>query len=531
MQCYSDGMTLDEQIGQLVAVGFPGTTPSTEVIELVQRYHVGNIILFARNVENASQVQELTNGLQELARAAGQRYPLIISVDQENGMVQRLGNHVTLFPGNMALGAIASTKIAYEVARATGEELKALGINMNLAPVVDVNNNPGNPVIGTRSFGENPQSVALLADAVVRGYHEAGIITNLKHFPGHGDTSVDSHFALPVIPHDMRRLEEVELVPFKSGIVAGADSVMIAHLYLPKLMWEAMVPSSVSAEVMTDLLRIKMGFDGLIVTDCLEMKAVANTIGTEQAAVMAICAGADQVLISHRYNRQVGAIEAIRRALSDGRLTPEGVRESAERVLRLKARMLSWDGLPKEEQLAIVCSENHQKLRDQAYELSTTLVKNEQHLLPIQIEQQQNILVLIMHPQTYTPVAQIENADEALVEGIRQHHQNTDVEILSFQHRHIEEERVQQATASSAIIIIVTVNANLDMFQTEQVHNLMATGKPVIGIAAYNPYDLLVFPQLATYLVTYEYTECAFKTAVRLLFGEIAPRGNLPVSL
>jgi beta-N-acetylhexosaminidase len=343
MQRYTEGMTLEEQIGQLLVVGFDGTTPSAELIHLIQYYSVGSVILFTRNVKSTDQVQELTNSLQQLARAAGQRYPLIINIDQENGMVQRLGNHVTLFPGNMALGAIDSAKIAYEVARATGEELRALGINMNLAPVVDVNNNPANPVIGVRSFGENPQSVSLLANAMIQGYHEAGIITSLKHFPGHGDTSVDSHFALPIIPHDMQRLEEIELVPFKNAIAAGADSVMIAHLYLPKLMREVMLPSSVSPEIMTDLLRVKMGFDGLIITDCLEMKAVADTIGTEQAAVMAIRAGADLALISHHYNRQVGASEAIKAALRDGTLTPERVRQSAERVLGLKARMLLWD--------------------------------------------------------------------------------------------------------------------------------------------------------------------------------------------
>src|SRR5262249_9594927 len=151
---------------------------------------IGSIILFARNVKSARQVQELTNSLQQLAQAAGQRYPLIINIDQENGMVQRLGHHVTLFPGNMALGATHSTKISYDVARATGQELRALGINMNLAPVVDINSNPANPVIGVRSFGEDPQSVSLLAGVTVQGYHDAGIITNLKHFPGHGDTSV-----------------------------------------------------------------------------------------------------------------------------------------------------------------------------------------------------------------------------------------------------------------------------------------------------------------------------------------------------
>src|SRR5437868_6476316 len=204
-------MTLEEQIGQVLMVGFAGDTPSQEIIDLIQQYHIGNIILFSRNVRDAQQVRELTQHLQRSAKEAGQPYPLLIAIDQENGIVQRLGETVTVFPGNMALGAIGSEQIAYEVALATGRELKALGINMNLAPVVDVNNNPANPVIGVRSFGEDPQMVARLSVAMVKGYRAAGVITSLKHFPGHGDTAVDSHLALPIIPYALERLETVEL--------------------------------------------------------------------------------------------------------------------------------------------------------------------------------------------------------------------------------------------------------------------------------------------------------------------------------
>src|SRR5712691_1982813 len=174
MSNYTDAMTLEEQIGQTLMVGFPGTTASREVIELIQRYHVGNIILFSRNVRDAKQVRALTQHLQEAAREAGHAYPLLIAIDQENGIVQRLGEAATLFPGNMALGAIGSEEVAAEVALATGRELKALGINMNLAPVVDVNNNAANPVIGVRSFGEDPRQVVRLGNAMVRGYQAAG---------------------------------------------------------------------------------------------------------------------------------------------------------------------------------------------------------------------------------------------------------------------------------------------------------------------------------------------------------------------
>ncbi|HET9921588.1 MAG TPA: glycoside hydrolase family 3 N-terminal domain-containing protein, partial [Ktedonobacteraceae bacterium] len=232
-------MTLEEQIGQLFMVGFAGTEPSQGIIDMISRYRVGGIILFSRNVRDTRQVLELTRSLQDIAHTAGHRYPLLIAIDQENGMVQRLGRGATQFPGNMALGAVGSEQMVYDVALATGRELRALGLNMNLAPVVDVNNNPANPVIGVRSFGEDPHQVARLAAAAVRGYREAGVIATLKHFPGHGDTAVDSHLSLPTLPFSLQRLENVELVPFRAGIEAGAESVMSAHIAFPAITGQA----------------------------------------------------------------------------------------------------------------------------------------------------------------------------------------------------------------------------------------------------------------------------------------------------
>src|SRR3989440_1896901 len=371
-------MTLEEQIGQLLMVGFWGSTPSLEIIDLIQRYHVGNVILFSRNIHETQQVLELTQKLQEIAKKAGQRYPLLIAIDHENGIVQRLGDMVTIFPGNMALGAIGSEEIAYKVAMATGNELKALGINMNLAPVVDVNNNPANPIIGVRSFGENPSLVARLGAAMVKGYRAAGILSCLKHFPGHGDTAIDSHLALPTIPYTLERLEALELLPFRSGIEAGAESVMIAHVSFPALTQQNMLPATVSPAIVRGLLREKLSFNGVILSDCMEMKAISETYGTERSAVMALQAGIDLVLVSHHYTRQRGSIEAIQVALQAHELSPRAVQQAAERVLRLKASYLSRNDIPPSTTVpdCIGC-EAHLQLQDQAYELSTTLVRNE----------------------------------------------------------------------------------------------------------------------------------------------------------
>ncbi len=246
---------LERKIGQLFVVGFDGTTVNPKIKKLIHDYHVGSIILFSRNIGEPEEVLQLTSDLQKEAKKAGYEKPLLICLDQENGVVSRIHKGLTTFPGSMALGATDNPQYAYKIGLATGKELKALGINWNLAPVLDVNNNPDNPVIGVRSFSENAEKVAAFGEAMMKGLQDAGVMTSLKHFPGHGDTNVDSHLDLPVISHEMERLENIELVPFKACIEAGADSVMAAHVYFPAIEPEEDIPATLSKRVYVDLLR------------------------------------------------------------------------------------------------------------------------------------------------------------------------------------------------------------------------------------------------------------------------------------
>ncbi len=526
----SSTMTLEEQIGQVLAIGFFEPMPTQETIDLIQKYHVGNIILFKRNIQDARQVYELTQYLQRLAHEAGHRQPLLIMIDQENGMVRRFGQNTTIFPGNMALGAIGSEQTAYEVALATGRELKALGINMNLAPDVDVNNNPSNPVIGVRSFGEDPQLVARLGSAMVKGYHDAGIITTLKHFPGHGDTAVDSHLALPTIPYTLERLDSLELLPFKRAIEAGADAIMTAHIYLPLLMQGEMVPATISYEIVTQLLRERLSFQGMIISDCMEMRAVSTIVGVEQGTVKALQAGVDLVLISHHTALQQSSIDAIYTALRNGVLTTERVQNAAERVLQLKARTLSWKA-PLSDNFAIIGNEAHQRLRDSAYTRSTTLVRDTEKLLPLHLQAEQRLLLLFLQPTVFSGAVDIEFAGDALIEHVRQRHLHVDTLTITAQTIQADATKLQQAVDKAALVIVVTANANQDSYQIHIVQQLLHMSKPVIGIAAYNPYDLLAFPELGTYLVTYEYTQPAFAAVAHVLFGEVQAQGHLPVSI
>jgi beta-N-acetylhexosaminidase len=524
----SESLTLDEQIGQSLMVGFHGMTPSPEVLDLIQRHHVGSVLLFSRNIRDAGQVLELTTSLQAAARDAGHRYPLLIAIDQENGIVQRLGDAATIFPGNMALGATRSEELAFRVAQATGSELRALGINFNLAPVVDVNNNPANPVIGVRSFGEDAQLVARMGAAMVRGYRAAGVISCLKHFPGHGDTAVDSHLALPTIQHSLDRLDTVELVPFRSGMQAGAESVMIAHVVFPSLEQDSL-PATLSPAIVQDLLRQRLGFEGVILSDCLEMSAISETFGVEPASVMALQAGIDLVLVSHHYDLQRGSIEAIHEAVRTHRLSGEVLAQAAARVQRLKARSLSWDTLPAaREPSPIIGSQVHRQLQNEAYARSITLVRNAERLVPLQLKPEQRLIVLALPRHTATLVEDRYYHDDLLLNILRQYHPNTHIQDVPAG---LNAGQFAQAANAENTYITATVNAHLDEQQTGPVRALVQAGRRIIGLALRDPYDLQAFPQLRTYIACYEYTAPALQAAARVLFGKAQASGQLPVSL
>ena len=319
---------LDAACAGLFCVGFQGTSPSPEVLELVRRGVYG-VVLFARNVESAVQVAELTAALK---RAAGR--PLVVSVDQEGGRVARLrARHgFTELPPMRALGALGDEDLATEVGLLLGRELRAVGIDQDYAPVVDVDTNPANPVIGDRSLGRDPELVGRLGAAIARGLQAAGVAACAKHFPGHGDTSQDSHTHLPRLPHDLARLEAVELAPFRALARAGVASVMTAHVVFEALDRDR--PATLSPRVMR-LLRESCGFDGPAISDDLEMAAVAAHYPLEEAVPGAIAAGVDALLVCHRADVAHRAIDLARGAVEQGRVTRERLAEARRRVGRL----------------------------------------------------------------------------------------------------------------------------------------------------------------------------------------------------
>lgn len=517
--------SLEDQIGQLFMVGFHDTTPTPEILALIREEHVGGIVYFTRNLRDGAQARALAEALQTAARETGQTMPLLISVDQENGLVRRLGPDATILPGNMALGATDDPALVEAVAAASGRELLAAGINMNLAPDADVNNNSLNPVIGVRSFGADLARVAELTAAAVRGYQGAGVVATIKHFPGHGDTATDSHLTLPVVPFDRARLDAVELPPFRAGIAAGAECVMLAHVALPQVEPNPTLPGSLSPAVVR-LLREDLGFDGVIMTDCLEMQAVAGTVGIPAGAVLALQAGVDLVLISHTYSEQRAAIQAARAALARGELDPVALRRSLERLARIRSR-LPWDTAP----LPPEDLTEHAAIRDQAYARSVTLVSDPAQILPLDLAPEQRVLVVAQRSTALSQAVDLPYNHAGIVAAIQERHPATHgLDLPAHATQTAQADAIAVAQAADVIIAIL-VNASRDPAQATLVRGLLATGRPVIGIIAGEPYDAAAFPDLAASLATYEYSAPALEAAVRVLFGELPAQGTLPVPL
>lgn len=324
-----------DKIGQLFMVGFNGTTVSADLAAFIKEYKPGGVILFARNLESVEQIVTLTNDLQRCSPHS----PLLISIDQEGGRVSRLPKEFTIFPPCEVLGRCNSSELAYAAAATTAKELRAVGINMNMSPVLDVNSNPANPIIGNRAFSSMPGPVCELGAATAGGLQDHGVVACGKHFPGHGDTTADSHKELPIVTATRERLERTELPPFRHAVTKGVATMMTAHVLYPALDKER--PATLSPTIIGTLLRQELRYDGVVLTDDLEMHAIIDHYGIEEATVQSILAGCDMPLICEDRNREVAAISALDKAVADGTISVECLEQSLTRVARLKQRFLA----------------------------------------------------------------------------------------------------------------------------------------------------------------------------------------------
>ncbi|UUU22273.1 glycoside hydrolase family 3 protein [Streptomyces sp. DSM 40750] len=536
-------MTLEEKVGQLFVMrvyGHSATAPDQADIdanlqelgvrtaaELLARYRVGGIIYFAwaHNTRDPHQIAGLSNGIQRASLGLPRGLPVLISTDQEHGIVARVGRPATLLPGAMALGAGGSRTDAREAGRIGGAELRAIGIRQDYAPVADVNVNPANPVIGVRSFGADPKAVSGLVAAQVKGYQRAGVAATAKHFPGHGDTAVDSHYGFPVIEHTREQWTALDAPPFRAAISAGIDSIMTAHIMVPALD-PSVDPATLSRPILTGILRGELGYDGVVVTDSLGMQGVREKYGDDQVPVLALKAGVDQLLnppsIEVAWNAVLNAVRA-------GELTEARLDESILRILRLKAKLglferpyVSDAGVDR-----VVGIARHLDAADRIAERTTTLLVNDGSLLPLSRRTHKNVLVVGADPAspsgtTGPPTAVL--AAELAALGFT----TTRLSTGTAPAQAVIDQAVAAAQGKDAVVV-ATYNVTAGSAQRTLVTRLLATGVPVVAVAVRNPYDVAQLPEVKGYLASYSWTDVEVRAAARVLAGRVAPRGRLPV--
>lgn len=520
-------MNIEHSIGQKILLAFQGKELSPEIIAALQTYRPGGLTLFrSLNIENPAQVRQLTDSLQRLVLDLGLP-PLLIGADQEGGQLMAIGEGTTPLPGNMALGATGSDELARKAGAVLAQELRAMGVNVNYAPSCDVNINPHNPVIGTRSFGENPEAVARLASAMVEGIQSAGVAATAKHFPGHGDTSGDSHHGLPSVQHSLERLQQVEFPPFQAAIAAGVKLVMTAHLALPALDGPDAPPATLSRRILHGLLRENLGFSGVTITDALDMKAIRQGDALGEDAVRAAAAGADLLLLTSSPGDQRRVHQSLSQALQNGYLDRAMVTTSLERILSLK-RWLA--GTPQPD-LAVVGCAAHQAVATEIAERSITLVRDNAGLLPLGLKPEDRVAVLVPQPIDLTPADTSSYVTPGLATALRGYHPCVDEYIISYSPESHEIAGLLERLRNYNFIILGTLNACASPTQAEFVRQALKLGIPSVIVALRLPYDLTAFPEAQTYLCTYSILEPSMRALAKALFGKIQFEGRLPVSI
>lgn len=549
-------LTLDEKIGQLLVPSFRAVYTSSdsetydELAALVGEQRVGGLLVFGARTP---QPEVLLNpnysrsGLGDLLDAASMinrlqaaaPVPLLVAADFETGAGFRLEG-ATTFPPAMAFGAAGDPRLAFEAGRIAAVEARAMGVHVNFAPVVDVNNNPRNPVINIRSFGEDPARVGALASAYIEGLRAGGMLATVKHFPGHGDTDVDSHVGLPIIRHPRERLERIELVPFRAGFAAGADAVMTAHIELPALDPAPATPATFSRPIVEGLLRDELAFDGLVFTDSMRMRAVSELVPPDEAAARAVIAGHDIVLHSPD---DVAAIAGIRGAVASGDLTEERIDRSVRRILSAKARLglhqeraVSLDALP-----AVVGTRAHAAVAQQVSERALTLIKDDRSIVPLPAPRDASVLYLSVldYPagwgigspsRTFIPelearwpnVTAIELSDRtplSEIELVRETARRYDAVVAGvFVRTAAFSGRMDLAPALADLLVALAADSE-------------TVGQPFVAVLFGNPYSAAFLAELPAILLTYGFYDLAEASAARALAGEIPIRGRLPVSL
>lgn len=557
---------LDRVSGQIFMMGFDGTEVTPQIKRLIEVHHLGTILLTAKNLQSAQQATQLVLDLQTIAHSAGHPVPLAIALDQENGGVNSLFDETCIqqFPSQMGITATGSTEMAYEVAKATAEELRAVGINWIMGPCLDVLTNVKNQPLGVRSTSDDPEEVSKYGAAFLKGYRDAGIACCGKHFPSYGNLEfLGSSLDVPVITESLEQLSLSALIPFRYAIKEGIDAMMVGGCAMSSTGVNAM-HACLSDQVVEGLLRGKMGFDGVVISECLELEPLGRNIGVQGGTVMAVNAGCDQIIVCRSYTAQQEAFNGLRLGLENGLITEWRLRQSLRRILGLKASCTSWkqalapDGI----NMLSALHDPHTKLSKDAYQSSITIVRDKDRLLPLTkiLEPDGELLLLspLLKPLPASAASQnlaargdspdmLSNVSLSASETVfrefgRSLARQRNGRVLHAAYtanglRPLHENLVSRANA----IVVITADANRNLYQhglTKHVSMIckLSQGadqreKPLVVVSVSSPYDFAMESSIGTYICTYDFTETALQALANVLFGELVPAGALPGSL
>jgi beta-N-acetylhexosaminidase len=508
------GLTVEQKVGQLMMIGFGGKEMGPEIERLLKAYQVGAVALYSRNVSSPAQVRKL---IQDIRRVTSSGVQPFLAIDQEGGNVVRVRDRVAVLPGTMLLGATRDPVLAFLAGQAQAVDLRMLGFDMNLAPVLDTNHNPRNPVINVRAFSDRAPLVSEMGTAFVRGQQHGGLATVAKHFPGHGTTAHDSHFSLPRIQLDLDQMLATELTPFSRAIDSGLDAIMTAHVQMPAIDPDG-TPTSLSRAVITDLLRKRLHFNGLVLTDDLEMRAISESRGVGPAAVQAIQAGADMVMVIWTPRRKKEVYETLLAAVEKGSISVARLDTSVRRILRLKAKRGTLDRLEHKDDdpLAYLPNAYHQQVAKTIAIRGMTLVDNKRSLLPICTGER----VLIASPYRLFNTELTRFLPGATKLPLRL--------VSSRKHRERELARLVELAPKHRLVVIGMGNA----YQAWLVQQLLKRVKtPVVAVSFGSPYLIRYFPKISGYLCTFSYLPVALQAAAEALAGRQSITGRLPIRL
>jgi beta-N-acetylhexosaminidase len=512
-------------VDRTMMLAFEGTDVPDDVRSRLSRMPVPGFTLFPElNVVAVSQIRRLTSKLQSIG---GGSLPLLIAVDQEGGQLLGLGPDSTPFAGNMAIGATGDAALAERVGRAMGRELRAAGVNVNYAPVCDVATDPTNPSLGIRAFGDDPEVVGRLAAGTASGLQAEGVAATMKHFPGKGDARVDPHHELPRLDHDRARLESVELVPFRAAMAAGARMLMVGHYALPNIVGRHDLPSSLSSALVRDMVRGELAYDGVIITDALDMRALSQGPGQVVDAIAAVRAGEDLLLCTADLGAQDRIRSALRLAEARELLDPNELALSARRVRDLR----QWVGGFVQPELDVVRCAEHMALARELAERSITLVRDEAGLLPLRLRSDARIAAIMPRPRDLTPADTSASVVPGLARSLRARHPHVDEFVTGHPPTEAEVADLRARAHDYGVLIVGTIEAGREAGQAGLVDELLSTEVPTVTVALRTPYDVAAYPRATTHVCSYGILPPTLDALAAALWGEIPFRGRLPAGI